>query len=133
MEIFLKKKLIMNRFPVIFLIFVCFTLFVNESHSAGEAEKIKDVDFSFEGPFGTFDRNQLQRGLQVYTEVCAGCHGMKQVAFRTLGDPGGPELEPKQVKAYAAQYEYMMLNLTTLEMENRQINFLYQVLKTLLI
>ena len=58
-----------------------------------EAEKIKDVDFSFEGPFGTFDRNQLQRGLQVYTEVCAGCHGMKQVAFRTLGDPGGPELE----------------------------------------
>ena len=105
MEIFLKKILIMNRFPVIFLIFVCFTLFVNESHSAGEAEKIKDVDFSFEGPFGTFDRNQLQRGLQVYTEVCAGCHGMKQVAFRTLGDPGGPELEPKQVKAYAAQYE----------------------------
>ena len=64
MEIFLKKKIIMNRFPVIFLIFVCFTLFVNESHSAGEAEKIKDVDFSFEGPFGTFDRNQLQRGLQ---------------------------------------------------------------------
>ena len=95
----------MNRFSVIFLIFVCFTLFVKESHSAGEAEKIKDVDFSFEGPFGTFDRNQLQRGLQVYTEVCAGCHGMKQVAFRTLGDPGGPELEPKQVKAYAAQYE----------------------------
>ena len=112
---------------------MCFTLFVNESHSAGEAEKIKDVDFSFEGPFGTFDRNQLQRGLQVYTEVCAGCHGMKQVAFRTLGDPGGPELEPNKLKLTLLSMKYMMLNLTTLEMENRQINFPYQVLKTLLI
>ena len=71
MDIFLKKKRILNRFPLIFLIFVSFTLFINKSHSAGDAEKIEDVDFSFEGPFGTFDRNQLQRGLQVYTEVCA--------------------------------------------------------------
>ena len=73
--------------------------------SAEKAQEIEDIDFSFEGPFGTYDRNQLQRGLQVYTEVCSGCHGLRQVAFRTLGDPGGPELEPKQVKAYAAQYE----------------------------
>ena len=102
---FLEKKNIMGKFISTFLICCYFFLFVNPSFSAGEAEKIKDFEFSFEGPFGTFDRNQLQRGLQVYTEVCAGCHGMKQVAFRTLGDPGGPELEPKQVKAYAAQYE----------------------------
>jgi len=73
--------------------------------SAEKAQEIEDIDFSFEGPLGTYDRNQLQRGLQVYTEVCSGCHGLRQVAFRTLGDPGGPELEPKQVKAYAAQYE----------------------------
>ena len=66
---------------------------------------IKDIDFHFEGVFGTYDRNQLQRGLQVFTEVCASCHGMQQVAFRSLGDPGGPELEPKQLKAYAQLYE----------------------------
>ena len=74
--------------------------------AAGDAtKKIDDIDFSFEGPFGTYDRNQLQRGLQVFTEVCASCHGLSQVAFRTLSDPGGPELELKQMKAYAALYE----------------------------
>ena len=60
MDIFLKKKRIMNRFPLIFLIFVCFTLFINKSHSAGDAEKIEDVDFSFEGPFGTVSYTHLR-------------------------------------------------------------------------
>ena len=64
----------------------------------------KDVAFSFEGPFGKFDEHQLQRGLQVYTEVCAACHGLKFVAYRTLGDEGGPKLPEDQVAAYAAQY-----------------------------
>jgi len=48
---------------------------------------------------------QLQRGLQVYTEVCAACHGLKYVPLRTLGDPGGPELPADQVRAYAEMYE----------------------------
>ena len=61
-----------------------------------------DVAFSFEGPFGTFDRNQLQRGLQIYTEVCSACHGLKHVAIRSLGDAGGPQLPDDQVRAYAA-------------------------------
>ncbi len=61
-----------------------------------------DVAFSFEGPFGTFDRNQLQRGLQIYTEVCSACHGLKHVAIRSLGEPGGPQLPEDQVRAYAA-------------------------------
>lgn len=61
-----------------------------------------DVAFSFEGPFGKFDRNQLQRGLQVYTEVCAACHGMKFVPIRSLSDEGGPQLPEDQVRAYAA-------------------------------
>lgn len=65
---------------------------------------IEDVAFSFEGPFGTFDRNQLQRGLQVYTEVCSACHGLKYVAIRTLSDEGGPELPADQVRAYAAAF-----------------------------
>ena len=65
---------------------------------------IHDTAFSFEGPFGTFDRNQLLRGLQVFTEVCSACHGMKQVPLRTLGDAGGPALPADQVRAYAAQW-----------------------------
>ncbi|MDB6452811.1 cytochrome c1 [Falsirhodobacter sp. 20TX0035] len=57
--------------------------------------------FSFDGPFGTYDPAQLQRGLQVYTEVCSACHGLRQVAIRTLGDADGPALPPDQVRAYA--------------------------------
>lgn len=71
--------------------------------AAGAAGKVKDVDFSFEGPFGSFDQNQLQRGLQVYTEVCAACHGLQYVPIRTLSDEGGPHLPEDQVRAYAAE------------------------------
>ena len=68
---------------------------------------IHDVAYSFEGPFGKYDQFQLQRGLQVYTEVCAGCHGMKQVPLRTLHDAGGPGLPEDQVRAYAAAMSVM--------------------------
>jgi ubiquinol-cytochrome c reductase cytochrome c1 subunit len=47
------------------------------------------------GPFGKFDKAQLQRGYKVYREVCAACHSMEQVYFRTLGQPGGPFFDPK--------------------------------------
>lgn len=70
--------------------------------AAEGAAHIEDVAFPFEGPFGTFDRNQLQRGLQVYTEVCSACHGLKFVPIRTLADEGGPQLPEDQVRAYAA-------------------------------
>ncbi|MBO9473123.1 cytochrome c1 [Shimia sp. R10_1] len=73
--------------------------------AAGDAGHIHDVDFSFEGPFGKFDQNQLQRGLQVYTEVCSACHGMRYVPLRTLADEGGPHLPEDQVRAYAAQFD----------------------------
>ena len=63
----------------------------------------EDVAFSFEGPFGRFDQFQLQRGLQVYTEVCAACHGMQFVPIRTLSDQNGPGLPENQVRAYAAE------------------------------
>ena len=62
---------------------------------------IEDVPFSFEGPFGSYDEHQLQRGLQVYTEVCAACHGLKFVPIRALADEGGPRLPEDQVRAYA--------------------------------
>ncbi|MBK9082327.1 MAG: cytochrome c1 [Rhizobiales bacterium] len=61
--------------------------------------------WSFGGPFGTYDRAQLQRGFKVYRNVCAACHSMKLVAFRNLSDPGGPEFSEAQVKALAAEYQ----------------------------
>jgi hypothetical protein len=72
--------------------------------AAGEAE-ITDYVFPHEGPFGSYDTLQLQRGLQVYTEVCASCHGLSYVAFRNLSEPGGPELPEDQMRAYAEFYE----------------------------
>lgn len=76
-----------------------------QAATAEVEREIEDVAFSFEGPFGTYDQNQLQRGLQIYTEVCASCHGLKYVPIRTLGDEGGPGLTEEQVRAYAEQFE----------------------------
>ena len=73
--------------------------------AAGKTGHVENYDFSFQGPFGTFDQNQLQRGLQVYTQVCAACHGLRYVPLRTLGDEGGPGLPEDQVRAYAEQFE----------------------------
>ena len=76
------------------------------AHAAGGSEgHVENIDFSFDGPFGAFDQEQLRRGLKVYTEVCAACHGLRQVAYRTLGDEGGPHYSADEVKAYAAQFD----------------------------
>ncbi|MBD3676973.1 MAG: cytochrome c1 [Rhodobacteraceae bacterium] len=73
---------------------------------AAEGESyVKDYAFSFEGPFGAYDQMQLQRGLQVYTEVCSACHGLQYVPIRTLADEGGPGLPEDQVRAYAEFWE----------------------------
>lgn len=61
--------------------------------------------WSFAGPFGTFDQAQLQRGYQVYKEVCSNCHSMKLLAFRNLGEAGGPHFSEAEVKALAAGYQ----------------------------
>src|SRR5271156_4221609 len=61
----------------------------------------KDVSFSFEGPFGTYDRGSLQRGYQVYKEVCAACHAVNHLAFHHLAEAGGPEFTEAQVRALA--------------------------------
>ncbi|MFZ5710331.1 MAG: cytochrome c1 [Pseudomonadota bacterium] len=66
--------------------------------------EVPDTAFSFEGPFGKFDQLQLQRGLQVYTQVCAACHGMRYVPIRSLAEAGGPSLPEDQVRAYAAAF-----------------------------
>ncbi|MCR5855569.1 cytochrome c1 [Mesorhizobium sp. J428] len=76
-------------------------------HNAAEPthfpiKKPVEMDWSFAGPFGTYDKGQLQRGLKVYKEVCAACHSMKRVPFRALEELGYNEA---QVKAFAAEYE----------------------------
>ena len=58
-------------------------------------EELKDVHWSFEGPFGRFDKEQLQRGYKVYHDVCSSCHSMKLMSYRNLGQPGGPFFDPK--------------------------------------
>ncbi|NOC84556.1 MULTISPECIES: cytochrome c1 [Ruegeria] len=67
--------------------------------AGGGEQHIEDFDFSFEGPFGTWDQHQLQRGLQIYTEVCAACHGLQYVPLRDLEALGYSE---EEVIAYAA-------------------------------
>jgi ubiquinol-cytochrome c reductase cytochrome c1 subunit len=74
------------------------------AQAEGAGSHIEDVAFAHEGPFGAFDQFQLQRGLQVFTEVCSGCHGLKYVPIRTLSDEGGPGIPEDQVRAYAKQF-----------------------------
>jgi ubiquinol-cytochrome c reductase cytochrome c1 subunit len=76
---------------------------------AGQARAAEQVtpmihSWSFSGPFGAFDRAQLQRGFQVFREACAACHGLDKVAFRNFYEPGGPEFTMGQVEALAAEY-----------------------------
>jgi len=71
-----------------------------------EAHKVpaQQQSWSFAGPFGTFDTNQLQRGFQVFKEVCSACHSSSKLSFRNLSEPGGPSYSIDQVKALAASY-----------------------------
>jgi len=73
--------------------------------AVAKPEEIENIDFSFDGPFGSFDEKQLQRGLQIYTEVCSACHGLRYVPIRTLGDEGGPAIPMDRVREYAKNFE----------------------------
>ena len=73
-------------------------------NSAEKVELMK-TDWTFKGLLGKFDRASLQRGYQVYTEVCAACHSMKYISYRNLMEKGGPEFSEAQVKAIAASFE----------------------------
>jgi ubiquinol-cytochrome c reductase cytochrome b/c1 subunit len=63
------------------------------------------LTWSFAGPFGKFDRGQLQRGFKVYREVCQTCHGLTLMAFRNLAEPGGPEFTEAQARQIASEYK----------------------------
>lgn len=79
--------------------------FALPAQAAGERVIPPQQSWSFSGPFGKFDRAQLQRGFKVAREVCASCHAMSMLRFRNLSQPGGPEFTPGQVAALAATYQ----------------------------
>lgn len=93
-------KVILNGLAALGVAAIVGTGFANAA--SYPIKKPAEQDWSFAGPFGHYDKGQLQRGLKVYVEVCAACHSMELVAFRTLADLGYSEA---QVKAFAAEYE----------------------------
>ena len=94
----------MNNFLKIFFSIILIFGYSLNSYSAEKVEYLK-TDWSFKGLFGKFDRGALQRGYQVYTEVCSSCHSMKYMSYRNLAEKGGPEFTEAQVKAIAASFE----------------------------
>ena len=85
-----------------FIIFSFFFLIPNLF--AEEAMSLKKQNWSFEGIFGRYDNSTLQRGLQIYQEVCSACHGMKRLRFRELRDLGFTD---GQIKIYAKTFEIL--------------------------
>ena len=89
-----------KHFPLIFIL-----IFSSIVNSAEKSEKLLTTDWTFKGPFGKFDRASLQRGYQVYQEVCASCHSLKYMSYRNLSEQGGPEFSIQEAKAIAANFE----------------------------
>ena len=89
------------------ILIVFHLLFFNISlaYSAGEKQNLLKQEWTFKSFFGKFDRSSLQRGYQVYTEVCASCHSMKYLSYRNLAEKGGPEFSIDQAKAIASSFE----------------------------
>ena len=94
----------MKKIYNISILILSLLVFPQLLHSAEKSEYLK-TSWSFKGVFGKFDRGALQRGYQVYTEVCASCHSMKYVSYRNLAEKGGPEFTEEQAKAIAASFE----------------------------
>ena len=93
--------ILLNR--IILIIFIILSSF--SAHSEESKVKYKKTDWSFDGIFGTFDRASLQRGYQVYNEVCSGCHSIQHLSYRNLSESGGPEFTIEEAKAIASQFE----------------------------
>ncbi len=87
------------------LIIVFFNFLLGANVFSADKNELLKQDWSFKSFFGTFDRASLQRGYQVYAEVCSSCHSMKYISYRNLAEPGGPEFTEAQAKAIASNYE----------------------------
>ena len=88
------------------LTLVFFLILLNVNLIASESKVLfLKTDWSFKGIFGKFDRGELRRGYQVYSEVCSGCHSISQLSYRNLSEKGGPEFQIKVVEDIAASFE----------------------------
>ena len=96
----------MKKLASLFILFTSILFFQNQSISA-EKPKFLETDWTFKGLFGKYDRGALQRGYQVYTEVCAACHSMQYLSYRNLAEPGGPEFTEEEAKFIAASFEVL--------------------------
>ena len=96
----------MKNLNIFFVLFFSIILFQNNSISA-EKVKFLETNWTFKGLFGKYDRASLQRGYQVYTEVCAACHSMQYLSYRNLAEPGGPEFTEEEAKFIAASFEVL--------------------------
>ena len=96
-------KKLKNNIKVL-LIYLVIVFSINNSVAAESVNLIKNK-WSFEGLFGTFDRNSLRRGYQVYNEVCSTCHSLRLLSYRNLSETGGPEFSLEDVKNIAASFE----------------------------
>ena len=94
------RKIIRKFFIILVLI-----NFQTSLIAAEKATKPLSPGWSFKGFFGKFDRGSLQRGYQVYNEVCAACHSMKYLSYRNLSEPGGPQFSKEEAKAIASNFE----------------------------
>ena len=92
------------NFKKLIIVILSTLIFIKPLFSAETIDPIK-VNWSFKELTGKFDRASLQRGFQVYKEVCASCHSMQYLSNRNLGEPGGPEFTLEEVKAIAASVE----------------------------
>jgi len=84
---------------------ICISIITTSSFAEETNTKYLNTNWSFKGIFGTFDRASLQRGYQVYQEVCSGCHSVQHLSYRNLSEEGGPEFSIEEAKAIAAQFE----------------------------
>ena len=87
------------------ILFLLISIFPINLIAAERTHELLNPGWSFKGFFGKFDRASLQRGYQVYSEVCAACHSMKYLSYRNLYEPGGPEFSKEQAKIIASQFE----------------------------
>ncbi|MDC0943367.1 cytochrome c1 [Pelagibacteraceae bacterium] len=93
------------KLKIIALSFSLLLTVITPSLGAESSGELLKVDWSFKGLTGKFERTSLQRGFQVYKEVCSSCHSMQYLSYRNLGEPGGPEFSEQEVKAIAASIE----------------------------
>jgi len=101
----MTKFKLLKKIVSFILVATSIFFYLNTHSYSSEKNKLLNVDWSFKGLTGKFDRASLQRGYQVYKEVCSSCHSMQYLSYRNLGEEGGPEFSIEEVKAIAASIE----------------------------